>query len=85
MICTMRTMILTKAHLSAMHSVRNGRVVFDRETARLLREVQAFDETLVEIIEPDELLRGGFASPYDLHDEHNRLCWFGALLTVKGE
>lgn len=67
-------MRLTSKHKEAMRQVINGGDVFDYGLARLLREVQRVDKSLIKI---------GKAKG-DYGDGSGREPYFGAILTAKG-
>jgi len=72
---------LNKDHYNAMVQVTNGANVYSLKIARLLREVQAYDPQLVDILTIQQLEGIGFR----FENVNEPLPYFGAILTEKGK
>lgn len=71
---------LTKHHYEAMGWIKEGATIFGLYEAIMLREVQAFDEELLEILGIAELER----IENKVYNGAERMPYFGAILTDKG-
>ena len=79
--------ILTEEHLETMFLARDGATIFGIKEAKLLREVEQYDKSLINIISDMKELEKIVGNKKDLYDNKNtktgHLAYFGAILTEK--
>lgn len=79
---------ITNEHLEIMFKVQNGATIFGLKEATLLREVEMYDKSLIDIISDMSKLQKIVGSEKDLYDNKNKktghLAYFGVILTKKG-
>lgn len=79
---------LSKKHLELMFLVKDGATIFGYNQAKMLREVEKYDNSLITIISNMEELEKIVGNEEDLYDNKNpktgHLAYFGATLTDKG-
>lgn len=73
--------MLNTNHLSVMNEVREGATIWGYIEAKLLREVQQFDENLIDILEITDVEK----ITGEVFDGAKQLPYFGAILTDKGK
>lgn len=80
---------LNEEHLKIMFLIQNGATIFNLKKAKLLREVQQYDKTLINIIDNIEQLKQIVGNEKELYDNKDpktgHLAYFGAILTEKGK
>ncbi len=80
---------LSEEHLKIMFLIQNGATIFDLKKAKLLREVQQYNNTLITIIDNMKELEIIVGNEKDLYDNKDpktgHLAYFGAILTDKGK
>lgn len=80
---------LSEEHLKIMFLIQNGATIFNLKKAKLLREVQQYDKTLINIIDNMKELERIVGNEKDLYDNKDpkigHLAYFGAILTDKGK
>lgn len=69
-------------HLEVMKGIENGATVWSYVDAKLLREIQVYDDKLLVIIDDLEELAQIEGKTYD---GAKQLPYFGAILTEKGK
>ena len=81
--------ILREEHLKIMFLIQEGATIFGLKQAKLLREVEQYDKSLINIISNTEELQKIVGNEKDLYDNKNpktgNLAYFGAILTEKGK
>lgn len=81
--------ILSEEHLQTMFLTQEGATIFGLKEAKLLREVEQYDNSLINIISNIEELQKIVGNEKDLYDNKNpktgHLAYFGAILTEKGK
>lgn len=81
--------ILSEEHLKTMFLIQEGATIFGFKEAKLLREVEQYDSSLINIIDDMEKLQGIVGNEKELYDNKNpktgHLAYFGAILTEKGQ
>lgn len=75
-------MELTEKHLQAMKEVEEGATIYGYGHARLLREVQMHDASLIDIIDDISQLEKIVGRVFD---GAKKIPYFGAILTPKGK
>ena len=85
----MEEIILNEEHLKTMFLIQNGATIFGLKEAILIREVEKYDKSLINIISNIKELEEILGNKKDLYDNKNpktgRLAYFGAILTEKGK
>ena len=85
----MEEITLNEEHLITMFLIQNGATIFGLKEATLLREVEKYDKSLINIISNMKELEEIVGNEKDLYDNKNpktgRLAYFGAILTKKGK
>lgn len=80
---------LSEEHLKIMFLIQNGATIFALKEAKLLREVQQYNNTLIDIIDNIKELERILGNEKDLYDNKDpktgHLAYFGAILTEKGK
>lgn len=80
---------LSEEHLKTMFLVQNGATIFGLKEAKLLREVEQYDRSLINIIDNMSELQKIVGNEKDLYDNKDlktgHLAYFGAILTEKGK
>ena len=77
--------ILSEEHLKTMFLIQEGATIFGLKEAKLLREVEQYDSSLINIIDNMEELQEIIGNEKDLYDNKGHLAYFGAILTEKGK
>lgn len=72
---------LTVEHFEIMEGIKEGATIWGYYEAKLLREVQAYDEELLTIVGLEELER----IENKVYDGAGKLPYFGAILTAHGK
>ena len=79
---------LSKEHLEIMFKIQDGATIFGFKEAKLLREVEQYDKSLINIISNMKDLEKIVGNEKNLYDNKNpktgHLAYFGAILTNKG-
>lgn len=80
---------LSEEHLKTMFLIQNGATIFGYKEAKLLREVEKYDKSLINIISNMKELEKIVGNEKDLYDNKNpkigNLAYFGAILTEEGK
>ncbi|MBH8609089.1 hypothetical protein [Thermoactinomyces sp. CICC 10521] len=71
---------MRKEHFDLMERIAFGATIWDREEAKLIREIEQYDPELVEIIPVEELEK----ITGERYDGAQQIPYFGAILTAKG-
>lgn len=80
---------LSEEHLKIMFLVQEGATIFGLKEAKLLREVEQYDSSLINIIDNMEELQKIVRNEKDLYSNKDPktglLAYFGVILTEKGK
>lgn len=71
---------MRKEHFDLMEQIAFGATIWDREEAKLIREIEQYDPELIEIIPVEELEK----ITGERYDGAQQIPYFGAILTAKG-
>lgn len=80
---------LNEEHLKIMFLIQDGATIFGLKQAKLLREVEQYDRSLINIIDNMSELQKIVRNEKDLYSNKDPktgfLAYFGAILTEKGK